>query len=50
MTPGAVGLTGELDIDLPRPRDPMSAEFMRLKRRLFEMLTSHLDVAEIFAE
>jgi NitT/TauT family transport system ATP-binding protein len=49
MTPGAVGLSGELAIDLPRPRDPMSPEFTRLKRKLFEMLTMHLDV-EAFAE
>lgn len=50
MTPGAIGLSGELDIDLPRPRDPMSAQFTRLKRTLFDMLTVHLDAAEAFAE
>ena len=50
MTPGAIGLTGEIEIDLPRPRDPMSAEFTRLKRKLFDMLTAHVDRAELFAE
>jgi NitT/TauT family transport system ATP-binding protein len=51
MTPGAVGLTGELPIDLPRPRDPLSVEFASLRRRLFEMLTAHLeDPADILAE
>jgi NitT/TauT family transport system ATP-binding protein len=41
MTPGGVGLAGELMIELPRPRDPLSIEFVALKRRLFEMLTAH---------
>ena len=51
MTPGAVGLTGELHIDLPRPRDPMSPEFTALKKKLFEMLTAHIsDKAEAFVE
>jgi hypothetical protein len=51
MTPGAVGLTGELPIDLPRPRDPLSVEFASLRRKLFEMLTAHLeDPADILAE
>jgi ABC-type nitrate/sulfonate/bicarbonate transport system ATPase subunit len=39
MTPGAVGFTGDLEIDLPRPRDPMSTEFTALKRKLYDMLT-----------
>jgi len=43
MTPGGVGIAGELTIDLPRPRDPMSMEFAALKRKLFSMLTAHLD-------
>ena len=43
MTPGSIGITGELNIDLPRPRDPMSIEFANLKRKLFSMLTAHLD-------
>ena len=51
MTPGGVGLTGELAIDLPRPRDPMSMEFAALKRKLFAMLTAHLeDAASTFVE
>jgi putative ABC transport system substrate-binding protein len=33
----------ELSIDLPRPRDPMSMDFAALKRKLFGMLTAHLD-------
>ena len=43
MTPEGIGITGELNIDLPRPRDPMSIEFANLKRELFSMLTAHLD-------
>jgi NitT/TauT family transport system ATP-binding protein len=43
MTPGGVGIAGELTIDLPRPRDPMSMEFAALKRKIFSMLTAHLD-------
>ncbi|MGA7331243.1 MAG: ABC transporter ATP-binding protein, partial [Pseudolabrys sp.] len=43
MTPGGIGITAELNIDLPRPRDPMSIEFANLKRKLFSMLTAHLD-------
>ena len=43
MTPGGIGITGELTIDLPRPRDPMSMEFAALKRKLFSMLTAHLE-------
>jgi NitT/TauT family transport system ATP-binding protein len=43
MTPGGVGIAGELTIDLPRPRDPMSMEFAALKRKLFSMLTAHLE-------
>jgi NitT/TauT family transport system ATP-binding protein len=51
MAPGAVGLTGELAIDLPRPRDPMTAEFVALKRKLFAMLTAHITQrGEAFAE
>jgi NitT/TauT family transport system ATP-binding protein len=51
MTPGAVGLTGELAIDLPRPRDPMSPEFSALKHRLFQMLTANLEnAADVFVE
>ncbi len=51
MTPGAVGLTGEIEIDLPRPRDPMSAEFTALKRELYEMLVAHVaDRADAFIE
>ena len=43
MAPGGIGITGELSIDLPRPRDPMSMDFAALKRKLFGMLTAHLD-------
>ena len=43
MTPEGIGITGELNIDLQRPRDPMSIEFANLKRELFSMLTAHLD-------
>jgi NitT/TauT family transport system ATP-binding protein len=43
MTPGGIGIAGELAIDLPRPRDPMSIEFAALKRKLFSMLTAHLE-------
>ncbi|MSO38369.1 MAG: ABC transporter ATP-binding protein [Acidimicrobiia bacterium] len=51
MTPGAVGLTGEISIDLPRPRDPMSLEFTALKRKLFDMITAHIpDRTETFVE
>jgi NitT/TauT family transport system ATP-binding protein len=50
MTPGAVGFSGEIEINLPRPRDPMSGEFTRLKRGLFEMLTAHVNRMELFAE
>ncbi|MBX9741379.1 MAG: ABC transporter ATP-binding protein [Beijerinckiaceae bacterium] len=51
MTPRAVGLTGELRIDMPRPRDPLSPEFAAVKRRLFEMITSHLtEEVAVFAE
>ena len=51
MTPGAVGLTGELQIGLPRPRDPLSQEFAVLKQRLFRMLTAHLpEAADAFVE
>jgi NitT/TauT family transport system ATP-binding protein len=51
MTPGGVGLTGELLIDLPRPRDPLTAEFALLRRTLFGMLTAHLqDSADILVE
>jgi NitT/TauT family transport system ATP-binding protein len=51
MTPGAVGLTAELAITLQRPRDPMSVEFNGLKKKLFEMLTAHIeDKPEAFIE
>lgn len=51
MTPKAVGLTGELRIDMPRPRDALSPEFASMKRQLFQMLTAHLpETTEIFAE
>jgi NitT/TauT family transport system ATP-binding protein len=51
MTPKAVGFTGELRIDLPRPRDPLSPEFAGLKRELYDMLTAHMPAdADIFAE
>jgi hypothetical protein len=51
MTPGAIGLTGELAIDLPRPRDALSPEFAGLKRKLYAMLTAHLPAdVEVFAE
>lgn len=51
MTPDTVGMQGEIDIDLERPRDPLSQEFASTKRRLFEMLTSHIDAhAVAFAE
>jgi NitT/TauT family transport system ATP-binding protein len=51
MTPGGVGLSGELLIDLPRPRDPMSTEFASLKRKLYAMLTAHVEHdAEVFVE
>jgi NitT/TauT family transport system ATP-binding protein len=51
MTPGTVGFQGEIAIDLKRPRDPLSPEFLATKRRLFEMITAHLDLAvEAFAE
>jgi NitT/TauT family transport system ATP-binding protein len=51
MTPGASGLTGQIVIDLARPRDPLSSGFGSLKRQLFDMLTAHLpDRAEIFVE
>lgn len=43
MTPGAVGITGDLEIELPRPRDPMSSEFTDLKRKLYAMLTAGID-------
>ncbi|MGC1764492.1 MAG: hypothetical protein WA769_16285, partial [Pseudolabrys sp.] len=43
MTPGGIGITGELNIDLQRPRDPMSIEFANLKRKLFSMITAHID-------
>jgi NitT/TauT family transport system ATP-binding protein len=41
MAPGAIGLTGMLEINLPRPRNPLTDEFAALKRRLFGMLTAH---------
>jgi len=51
MTPEGIGITGELNIDLPRPRDPMSIEFANLKRELFSMLTAHLDApTNMFSE
>ncbi len=51
MTPKAVGLTGELIIDMPRPRDPLSPEFAALKRKLYEMLTAHLPAdVDLFAD
>jgi NitT/TauT family transport system ATP-binding protein len=51
MTPGNVGFQGEIAIDLKRPRDPLSPEFLAIKRRLFEMLTAHLDIeVDAFAE
>jgi NitT/TauT family transport system ATP-binding protein len=43
MTPGNVGFQGEISVDLKRPRDPLSPEFLASKRRLFEMLTAHLE-------
>jgi NitT/TauT family transport system ATP-binding protein len=51
MTPGNIGFQGEISIDLNRPRDPLSPEFLTIKRRLFEMLTAHLDIkVDAFAE
>jgi NitT/TauT family transport system ATP-binding protein len=51
MTPGKVGFQGEISNDLKRPRDPLSPEFLASKRRLFEMLTAHLDIeVDAFAE
>jgi NitT/TauT family transport system ATP-binding protein len=51
MTPKVVGLTGELAIDMPRPRDALSPEFAGLKRKLYQMLTAHLPVdTDIFAD
>ena len=42
MTPGTVGFQGETSIELKRPRDPLSPEFLSAKRALFGMLTAHL--------
>jgi NitT/TauT family transport system ATP-binding protein len=50
MTPSIIGFQGEIVIDLPRPRDSLSLEFAAIKRRLFEMLTAHLDVAAAFGD
>lgn len=51
MTSGTVGFQGKLSIDLPRPRDPLSSEFVTIKRSLFELLTANLSTsADIFAE
>jgi NitT/TauT family transport system ATP-binding protein len=51
MTPKAIGLTGELQIDLPRPRDALSPEFVALKRKLYGLLTAHLpEDIDMFAE
>jgi ABC-type nitrate/sulfonate/bicarbonate transport system ATPase subunit len=51
MTPDTVGMQGEIKIELARPRDPLSAEFAAIKRRLFEMLTAHFDAQAVaFAE
>lgn len=51
MTPKTIGLSGELVIDMQRPRDAMSPQFVAVKRKLFQMLTAHLpEVTEIFAE
>jgi NitT/TauT family transport system ATP-binding protein len=51
MSPDAVGLRGEILIDLPAPRDPLSPEFMKLKRRLLEMITASApETADTFTE
>jgi NitT/TauT family transport system ATP-binding protein len=51
MTPKTVGLSGELRIDMPRPRDPLSPEFVAAKRKLFQMLTAYLpETTEVFAD
>jgi NitT/TauT family transport system ATP-binding protein len=51
MTPGNLGLQGEIHIELSRPRDPLSPEFLDFKRRLFDMLTAHLGTrTDAFAE
>jgi len=39
MVPGSTGMSGDLEIDLPRPRDVLSSEFIGYKRKLYDMLT-----------
>jgi len=51
IMPGAIGLTGELHVDLPRPRDSMSPKFAALKQKLFQMLTAHVpETSDAFVE
>jgi hypothetical protein len=36
---------------MPRPRDPLSPEFVAAKRKLFQMLTAYLpETTEVFAD
>jgi ABC-type nitrate/sulfonate/bicarbonate transport system ATPase subunit len=41
MSPGRSGLAGELAVDLPEQRDPMTQDFIALKRRLLDMVSLH---------
>ena len=46
MSPGQVGLTGEVVVDLPMPRAPLSAEFSALKQSLYAMISAHAEQPE----
>lgn len=49
MSIAAKGFTGEISIGLPRPRDPLSAEFTAIKRQLLGMLQAGLDKSVAYA-
>jgi NitT/TauT family transport system ATP-binding protein len=50
MSPGQV-LAGEISVDLPTPRDPLSPKFAAYKQQLFGMIRAHIDdAAEVFVE